>query len=105
MKLIDRPINISFFGVAVRKAHCPTNQRYLMRLVLGARGPFFDSFYGVLSLFFPNATHRCMYRRMKCRQHLVDGSIGPCLLIWGKQVRFSVPAWQVIKSLIMEESE
>jgi hypothetical protein len=53
VKLIDKLINLSFFGVAARKAHCPTNQRNLLRPVLGARGPFFDSFYGVRSLLSP----------------------------------------------------
>jgi hypothetical protein len=57
VKLIDKPINLSFFGIAVRKADCPTNQQSLMRLVLGASGPFFDSLYGVCNLSFPNAVH------------------------------------------------
>jgi len=57
VKLIDRPINLSFFGIAARKAHCPTNQRSLMRLVLGAKGPFFDSSPGRPQPIFPNAVH------------------------------------------------
>jgi hypothetical protein len=57
VKLIDRPINLSLFGIAARKAHRPTNQRNSVRLVLSAKGPFFDSSLRRPQPVFLNAVH------------------------------------------------